>query len=197
MVGAVPAVVGAVPAVVGTGPPLVDGVPGLVRAVPDVVGEVGEVADAPHGDEPSLRVLVSPPVVAAVRPAATGPPMAPSPPLGQTAAPPSVSAGPPPGLSASSAQSFAPDAVSPVGGGRAAARVTLRSEPSGPTSAPHPPFDTGAGTNRAGPAASGGGQAVALPVTVGWQPPTRAPSLAPYEDVAPAGRTPGVPALPG
>ncbi|WP_422769246.1 hypothetical protein ACN28C_21010 [Plantactinospora sp. WMMC1484] len=197
VVGAAPAVVGAVPVVVGTVPPLVEGVPGLVRTVPDVVGDVAEVADAPHGEEPSLRMFVPPPVVAAVIPAATGPPMAPTPALGQDAAAPFLSAEPPAGFFAPSAQSFPSDAGGPAGGARAAARATLRSEPSGPTSVPYPPFDTGAGTNRAGPAASGGGQAVALPVTVSWQPPTRVPSLAPYEDVAPAGRTPGVPALPG
>ncbi|WP_159079174.1 hypothetical protein [Plantactinospora sp. BC1] len=206
LAGAVPDVVAGVPLVLEALPEVVAGVPAaaerwpkLLGTVPEIVGSVPVVRDVPHGgrlDAPSPRLLADQPAQPAPAPAVPWPPVS-APAQAQPAAPVPVPLEPPT-FSAPLRQPLDPGAGSAAGASRPSVpRAVARDTNPGLPSTPHPPVDSGAGTQQAGPTQSSGGQAAALPATPGWQPTTRSPSVLPGGGASPTGRSPGVPALPG
>ncbi|MGX7673415.1 hypothetical protein [Plantactinospora sp. DSM 117369] len=187
--GALPDVLGVVPEVVVRLPELAGTVPEIVGSVPEVVGEVPRGG---YSGGPSPLLLVHQPVEPSTGSAVAPPALPPA--LVAAVAVPAE----PPRLSAPPRHSLDPGAGGAAGASRpSASRAVARSTNSGLPSTPRSPVGTDTGTQQAGPTPSSGGQTAALPAAAGSPSPTRTPSLFPYGDASPTGRSPGVPALPG
>ncbi|MFY1692571.1 hypothetical protein [Plantactinospora sp. WMMB782] len=200
VVGGVPKLLGGTVWTLGSLPEPVGSVPEVVGAVPGMVAEVpGMVAEVPHRGfrgTPAPRVVTNQPGGWAPRP---GPAPLPLPLPVPAQQPTSVPvAAQPPWTPSPLWQSFHPDSEAMADPNRPSVRrAVLRTAAPGLPTTPDSPVETGALGQQAGSAQSGGGQSVALPATVGWQPPARSLSTLPHADAGPTGRSPGVPALPG